>query len=262
MRLFASYLIVDWSAAARPVTGANSIWIGGAALLNPPTRSAALRALPEILSKVPKPVLCGFDFPLGFPRGAGRERLWAAIRRLLDDSEDNRNNRFDVAVDLNRLLPSPMFWGRPWQWRDHALPPQRPPRMCLPEKRLTDRGSPQPVWKLSGIGSAGGQAITGIPRVMDLRERVGAKVWPFDTGLRAPKGEPVIVAEVYPSLAGKVAGTIKDREQVMALARRFADQDARGELTALFAPRVSAEDRAAIEGDEGWILGVPGNFAG
>ena len=27
-RLFDAYIIVDWSAAAKPVTGANSIWVG------------------------------------------------------------------------------------------------------------------------------------------------------------------------------------------------------------------------------------------
>jgi hypothetical protein len=27
-RLFSAYVIVDWSAAAKPTTGADSIWIG------------------------------------------------------------------------------------------------------------------------------------------------------------------------------------------------------------------------------------------
>ncbi|MDX2149678.1 MAG: hypothetical protein SFV54_03015 [Bryobacteraceae bacterium] len=257
MTLFASHIVVDWSAASRPVTGANSVWIaGGKQLFNPPTRAAALERLRQLLRELPKPLLCGFDFPLGFPRGSGRERLWAAIRDLLQDENDNRNNRFDVAVELNTFLPSPMFWGRPWQWRGHGLSPTRPSRLCLPEKRLTDRGTPQPVWKMSGAGSAGGQALTGIPRVLKLREEFAARLWPFDTGLCVPVNQAVVFAEVYPSMVPALPDPVRDRGQVRALARHFEKLDRQGALAPLFEPPLSAEQRRWVEADEGWILGV------
>src|SRR6202012_285292 len=81
-RLFSAYVIVDWSAASKPTTGADSVWIG---VLKPDvrfrlafegyneaTRTAAEARLNTILADLKKRserVLVGFDFPLGFPRG-------------------------------------------------------------------------------------------------------------------------------------------------------------------------------------------------
>ena len=64
----------------------------------------------------------------------------------------------------------------------------------LAERRLVDLHIPsaQPCWKLLGAGSVGGQALTGIPVVRALRDdprwRDEARVWPFETGLRAAGG--------------------------------------------------------------------------
>ena len=61
-RLFDSYVMVDWSAASKPTTGKDSIWIGVYArdarlrltfrATNPATRSAAVEELTDILQSI------------------------------------------------------------------------------------------------------------------------------------------------------------------------------------------------------------------
>ncbi len=58
-RLFSAYVIVDWSAASKPVTGADSVWIGVLKRIvlfrlafesyNPETRADAEKKLATIL---------------------------------------------------------------------------------------------------------------------------------------------------------------------------------------------------------------------
>src|SRR5215475_10975884 len=99
-RLFQAYVMVDWSASSKPVTGPDSIWIGvlkrnvrfqmAFEAHNPATRAAAEALVGEILSDLRRKserVLVGFDFPLGFPRGtAAALKLTGAApwRQLLD----------------------------------------------------------------------------------------------------------------------------------------------------------------------------------
>ena len=79
--LFDAYIMVDWSAASKPVTGANSIWIGILAkdarlklqfrAVNIDTRLKARSFLEDMVGKLTKRgdrVLLGFDFSLGYPR--------------------------------------------------------------------------------------------------------------------------------------------------------------------------------------------------
>jgi hypothetical protein len=52
----------------------------------------------------------------------------------------------------------------------------------------------QPIWKLFGNGSVGGQALLGIPRLSALRNdevlEPVFRVWPFETGFeRCPVGQ-------------------------------------------------------------------------
>ncbi|HZD24707.1 MAG TPA: precorrin-8X methylmutase, partial [Alphaproteobacteria bacterium] len=80
MSLFDAYLMVDWSAAARPVTGNDSIWLcllrrrGGrlqrVALDNLATRTAARARIEALLGRVVADggrVLASFDFPNAYP---------------------------------------------------------------------------------------------------------------------------------------------------------------------------------------------------
>ncbi len=289
MAEFDAYLMVDWSAANRPRTGADSIWYclleaDRQEVRNVATRAAAWRRLGGLLRERAARgmrVLAGFDFPLGYPAGFARalglrgappwRAAWEEIARLIDDREDNRNNRFAAAAEFNRRISGRAFpfWGCPRGAVSDTLAMTRPGGYGgeLAEYRLADRAAPgaQPVWKLCYAGSAGGQALTGIPRVLALRDdpvlATVARVWPFETGLCLPsRREALIVfAEVYPSLTPLPPGATpcKDAAQVRALAGRFARAGAEGWLKRLFEPPLEAADRARVIEAEGWILGAP-----
>ena len=134
-RLFESYVMVDWSAASKPATGADSIWIGALTpdsrlklsfkASNPPTRAKAIEELSELLARCLKRgdrVLVGVDFPLGFPAGTSSalklkgepgKALRDFLLKEMKDKPDNSNNRFALAARMNRLIsdgPFP-FWG-------------------------------------------------------------------------------------------------------------------------------------------------------
>jgi hypothetical protein len=281
-RLFNAYVIVDWSAASKPSTGADSIWVG---VLkrdvrfrmtfeshNPSTRAEAEKLISGILddrAKRSERTLIGFDFNLGFPRGLAEGlklpaeippwlAVWNQIDRMVKDKADNTNNRFGVGSEINRRLtggPFP-FWGVPPKDALTTLQPKKQRAHGpgdIPEFRhaeLAAKGS-SPVWKLYYQGSVGGQAILGIPVVRRLKLARGEtmKVWPFETGWKALTeadlvGVDVVAAEVYPSLL-KVTpqpGEVKDLAQVRAVAEHFARLDEAGKLGAAFAP---AKDTAA-----------------
>jgi len=286
--MFDTFVMVDWSAAAVPHTGRDSIWIcwhapDGERLANPPTRHDAKGLLGEWLAAATargERVLLGFDFPFGYPQGfAARLRLpgppwraiWDEIAKFIKDDENNANNRFDVAAAFNERVSGGKFpfWGCP----------AAPPRACLgskhhrsheqnglAERRLIDeymRGA-QPCWKLLGAGSVGGQVLTGLPIVRALRDdprwRDRARIWPCETGLRPPEDGTIVMAEVYPSLwaVSPVADEPKDAAQVRAVARFFSERDHAGELAALFAgdPGLTHEQRQPVETEEAWTLGV------
>ena len=295
-RLFSAYVIVDWSAASKPTTGADSIWIGvlkrdvrfrmAFESFNPATRVEAEAKLNEILADLKKRserTLVGFDFPLGFPRGfAGAMKLkgepwraaWDELGKRVVDKPTNVNNRFNVAAQLNRLLtdgPFP-FWGAPAKDVQTTLTatksrPHGPED--LPELRHAEvaaKGAAS-IWKTYYNGSVGGQAIMGIPVVRRLKDARGdaARVWPFETGFK-PLTEAdladvdVVLAEVYPSLVKPLgaAGEVKDLMQVRTLAEHFARLDEAGKFGELFGPGKTAAPELVLdaEREEGWILGA------
>jgi len=286
--MFDTFVIVDWSAATVPRTGRDSIWIGwlapdGERLENPPTRHSAKTLLGEWLAAAlgrGERVLLGFDFPFGYPAGfAARlglsgppwRAVWDEIAGLVEDSEANGNNRFRIAAELNRRVSGGCFpfWGRPAGFDTPFLGPKHHRRHDsdgLPERRIVDLHIPsaQPCWKLLGTGSVGGQALTGIPVIRALRDDPRwndcARVWPFETGLRAPANGTVVIAEVYPSLwaVSPGPGEPKDAAQVRLVARFFAERDRAGELATLFAgdPQLTPEERNRVEAEEAWTLGV------
>ena len=294
-RLFDAYVMVDWSAASVPRRGRDSIWYAvlgrranGArleALENPPTRAQATEELSVRLAALidsGRRVLAGFDFPFGFPCGTAARLgyrpelgglpwriLWQALADGLEDAPDNRNNRFELAERLNARLTGEAFpfWGNVRdEARPHLLRRGRRPHGVedLAERRLCDLclRSTQPVWKLAGAGAAGSQALTGIPRVWQIRRdprlALAAHVWPFETGLRHDPRPRLVLAEVYPSLiAAAGLHATKDARQVVTIARHFAALDAAGGLEALFGGgALPAEARHRVEREEGWILGA------
>lgn len=284
-RLFSAYVIVDWSAASKPSTGADSVWIGVLKrdvrfrmhfeAHNPATRAEAEKRLGLVLDDLRKRserALVGFDFPLGFPRGFApalkltAEPVWRAVwdqlDRMVKDKADNTNNRFGVGSELNRRLtggPFP-FWGCPPK---DALTTLQPKRVRahgpddLPEFRHADlaaKGAAS-IWKLYYNGSVGGQAILGIPAVRRLKLARGeaVRIWPFETGFKAlAPGDlddvEAVVAEVYPSLVKvqPASGEVKDQAQVRATAEYFARLDEAGKLGGVFGPaKAMAADAVA-----------------
>lgn len=291
--LFDAYLIVDWSAAALPRRGRDSIWyalvlrgphgVRRAALANPATRAAATDELGRRLARLAgdgRRVLVGFDFPFGYPAGTGARldlktpywrHMWQLLSDRVEDGPDNANNRFRVAAALNRAISGAAFpfWGHPHQHRYDGLSPTKPPGYGgagLPERRLIERRVPtaKPVWQLAGNGSVGGQVLTGLPRLLALRSdpRIAmlSAVWPMETGLRHDASAQILFAEVYPSIlpSARLPGYPKDAGQVLGAARYLARLDGCGGLGAWFAgdPALSADARVLVEQEEAWILGV------
>lgn len=240
-RLFDSYVMVDWSAASKPATGADSIWIGALTpdsrlklafrASNPPTRAKAIEELSDLLSRCLKRgdrVLVGVDFPLGFPAGTSEALKlngapWRSMRDFLlkemKDKPDNSNNRFALAARMNRLIsngPFP-FWGCSKKdelttlsikkSREHGAGDVAEFRICENAVIETRKARPQPVWKIAYAGAIGGQTMTGIPAIERLRDKFpGLRIWPFELPLAKLEDEilgdaRIVVAEVLTSLS-------------------------------------------------------------
>ncbi len=216
-RLFDAYIMVDWSAASKPATGANSIWIGVLAkdarlklqfrAVNIDTRLKARAFLEDMVGKLTKRgdrVLLGFDFSLGYPAGTaaalgltkGGREPWAAMHEhlasKLKDKPDNSNARYAIAAGMNYTIskgPFP-FWGAPARDVVSTLSATKPDFANAPlaEYRIVEtllrdskKGQPKSMWQLAYTGSVGSQSLTGIPHVHALRQAwPDARIWPFE----------------------------------------------------------------------------------
>lgn len=271
MSAFDVTVIVDWSARSKPSPRKptkDSIFFGVVKgdqvdVIYHRTRSAAIQALEVIFDDAlaaGQSVLAGFDFPFGYPMGFAEAvtgkadvfALWEWLVRRIEDADDNGNNRFDVAEELNTLFPGiGPFWGCPVNRATDVLPMKGRlrHRHGLAERRAVEDLLPsaQPCWKLFTTGSVGSQVLLGIPRLQALRARYGNQlsVRPFET-----HDTPIVLAEIYPSLLNAEVrrqqrdGEILDAAQVRVLAQAFA--------------RVEGLDALLREGDpeEGWIVGL------
>ena len=276
---FDAYLMVDWSAESRPKAGPDSIWVcfkhlGGEIIENPPTRVAAYKRIRALLLQYSKlRILVGMDFPYGYPAGLA-DRLgvccwigiWNEWHNRISDKDDNSNNRFGVATDLNQLISGKAgpFWGCPQSASSDFLTKKKAPLAGLPEYRLCEPKGAQSAWKLFGAGSVGSQALMGIPHLYALRfdEQLRSEtcVWPFETGMNIPDSDKRIVhAEIYPSLIQieTETGEIRDKAQVRELARWFHKLDREDQLRDHFAgPKLTTDQHSQVKSEEGWILGV------
>lgn len=270
------------------------------------TRHAAMSHIRSFLRReieVGRRVLLGFDFAFGYPAGFAKlitaakrdsaRTLWrqlsgARAEITIEDDEKNKNNRFEVAAELNKIVtkttPVEMgpFWG---DQRKCPSVPRRDPYgggrwpedLCFEQRRETDHHAPgaQSVWKLAYSGCVGSQVLTGLPRLHGLAEEFKeATVWPFDTEFKVPNSDSsasrVVIVEIYPSLLGdaieihKGPNEILDRAQVRLNALAFSLLDDKDQLGQLFlGPRASDTNDAAkqpslrdIREEEGWIFGV------
>ena len=264
------------------------------------TRRRAIENIQKFLQHIAKKrrVLVGFDFAFGYPMGFAEAitgkpcalELWSALsgdghhkndKIVILDEEDNVNNRFAVAAELNRRvkpkeMPGP-FWGHPLT-RDqrHLSAKYANPYshgvawpFAFTMLRKTDKraSGAKTVWQLLGNGSVGSQVLLGIPALRKLRTTLGSEctVWPFDTGFSIPlngDGPRTVIVEIYPSLLGKkkdiepwmCAEEILDQAQVRLNAEAFSLLDARGGLEKLF--QIPEKDRG-VQKEEGWIFGIP-----
>lgn len=291
-RLFQAYVMVDWSASAKPATGPDSIWVGvlkrnvrfqmAFEAHNPSTRAEAEKLLNTVLDDLQRKrerTLVGFDFPLSFPRGtaAALKLQGAPWRAMLDfvskevkDLPTNVNNRFQVGAKMNRLMTGEAFpfWGAPARDEQTMLSAKRVREHGpddLPEFRLAEAAikGPSSIWKLYYQGSVGGQALTGLPVIKRLHEARKVKLWPFETGWQklVPADladTDAVFAEIYPSMFATKpnAGEVKDEAQVRGACERFNALDEKGQLAALFGPAKDDARRETVEHEEGWILGV------
>lgn len=258
---------------------------------NPATRAEGMDRLKSILADLRRRgdrVLLGFDFCLGFPRGTAARLdvkgapwsgLWGFLASNIVDKADNTNNRFAVAAKMNRLMTDEArpFWGAPPRQTQRWLQATKPIDGYgdIAEFRLTETAArakgpkiqPKSVWQMQGAGAVGGQTLIGVAAARRLLETLGesAAVWPFSTGWRAlaPADlEPLsaLIVEVYPSLfkTEPEPGEVKDATGVRGTAEALARLDDQGKLGSAFAPPKGADetDVAAVETEEGWILGV------
>jgi hypothetical protein len=294
-RLFQAYIMVDWSAATKPTTGADSIWVGvlkrnvrfqmAFEAHNPSTRAEAEKLIDAQLAELSRKserTLAGFDFPLGFPQGAAAALKlegppWRALMDFvaaeMKDKPTNANNRFQVGAKMNRLMTGEAFpfWGAPAREEQTMLSAKRAREhgpSDLPEYRLCERALKvaSSIWKLYYQGSVGGQTLTGLPIVRRLRDARGERVriWPFETGWKplaasALDGVEAVFAEIYPTqyAAKPNPGEVKDEMQVRSVVERMNALDEKGQLGALFGPAKDDPRREIAEREEGWILGAP-----
>ncbi len=294
MALFDTHIVVDWSARSKPGPRRptkDSIWwaVARDGVVEPPayvrTRHEAVIQLEALLASeaaAGRRVLAGFDFPFGYPAGVAQHltghdsafALWEWIAERIRDREDNGNNRFDVATEINGRYPGVgPCWGRPAKWPYPEVPTGGKARTRSdghpPERRLSDKHAKgaKTIWQLFYNGSVGSQALVGLPALQRLtagdRLRGRVSVWPLDGGLRVPT-EPVVFAELYPSLLRQAVETLRepgeilDAAQVRVNADAFARLDARDGLAELFSgsPALTAEQRRIVETEEAWVLGL------
>lgn len=278
--MFDRVFALDWSAANTPKRGADSIWLKetGEAALNLPTRATAMAHLETRLLRAlnrGERVLLGCDFVFGYPAGTARaltgsddwRGLWALIAGLVRDGENNASNRFEVAGELNRRLGTPLFWGHPPGRSYAALAPTRSREAyaTLAERRIaeTHLKGPQPVWKLTGVGSVGSQTLLGIARLEALRQHpvLGPEiaVWPYETGFAERFPRPITLLELYPSLFPLAPHSgPRDEAQVIAAAARLEALDRAGQLARfLSAPEnLAPATLPVLVQEEGWIAGI------
>ena len=298
MSLFHTHIIVDWSArsslsSVKP--SKDAIWWATARatsyglLVEEPEyargRYDAIKRLVSVIAAerdTNRHVFVGFDFPFGYPVGVAKHltgsanalKLWDWLYKRIENHKDNKNNRYEVAEEINQSFPGiGPFWGRPEKWIYPRVPVKKSSRTCQKfhpqEHRIADlraKGA-KTVWQLYGAGSVGSQVLVGLPAIkslisyLDIEDEVS--IWPFQTGFRVP-GTPIVIAEIYPSLTrDSIAGKrrkneILDRAQVRVNAEIFARLDDSGDLASLFwdVPNLTPSERQVVETEEGWILGL------
>ena len=277
LAMFDGYIAVDWSASVSRRHGKNSIWIAvlhpgeEVQFRNPGTRIEAIKCIAAMLNDATaggRRLLCGFDFPFGYPRGTAQsltghnnwDAVWRLIANVIEDGPDNQNKRFQAAAGLNEHFDGEgPFWGRPANPIIPGLGTNRPlngwGQNLPPRRRHIEEEVPraQEVWKLYYPGNVGSQALTGIAALeRRLRHRNDVEIWPFET---LGEGRCHVLAEIYPSLIEPWPGNgVLDQRQVHAVAVRLQELDEAG----LLVGRLQAPGNmpAVVQNEEGLFLDI------
>lgn len=273
--MFDHVIAVDWSADATrgPAKPAESkCWLaaGSKEKRSEPeyfrTRADCRERIRELAAGCPGRVLIGFDFAFGYPLTAeGRQLmpsgrgLCALLGWMIDDNDDNSNNRFLVGDHLNRRIMERTgwgegpFWGRPGHLELPDLPVTRPTKCPMPEYRQIEQTlrasskQPQSVWKLSYAGSVGSQSLLGLASVDRLLRdpEIGprCRLWPFES---TSGPETIVIGEIWPGVLPSDGHDhpIKDARQVVTIRDAILNQP---EKWTAFPEAHRAE---------GWIMGV------
>lgn len=286
---FNNLIAVDWSASNQPSPKKptkDAIWLAEATATAPPTthyfrtRHACHAYLEQRLIELrDERTLVGWDFSFGYPQGFADalgltatpawRAVWDYFSELIEDTADNKSNRFAVGAHLNRQIGAANgpFWGVPAGQASTHLHPKRNftfPVGQLAERRYVETLHPrmQSAWQLAYTGSVGSQSLLGIPYVRRLRDHETlhdvSRIWPFES-LGARAGATILHAEIYPSLLTlPKLDAIPDREQVEGYVQWLQQRQADGTLPALLS-KPWGEDQSLhrrVTEEEGWVLGL------
>lgn len=275
MTRFDLVIAVDWSADSKPGPATpkkDAIWLAFGTSDDRPlpeyhrTRNSAIERIADLAMSHQGSTLIGFDFAFGYPTlpsaylPNGRA-LCEFLAERIEDREDNRNNRFDVAQELNREIAAANgwaegpFWGRPSHLDLPDLPTtmprecQAPPYRTIEVQLRTDRKAIQSAWKLAYPASVGSQTLLGLPAIHRLLTHAQladrAQLWPFEP--MPDRSDSITIAEIWPGLIehDHIDHDIRDARQVIAVRDHF-----------LSSTNLTVANPMALS--EGWILGVPG----
>ena len=247
------------------------------------TRFSLMARIYEVLEvelSLGRRTLIGFDFNLGYPIGFAKQltgevfglAVWRWISERLEDNIENKNNRFEVAAQVNAMFPGVgPFWGAPHNVRYDQLPQKGTDRFGhgMREFRETEIVSKtaQSAWKLFTTGSVGSQALLGIHHLFRLKSWLGQRsvVFPLETGHTIPE-HAVIIGEIYPSyykfdyafpLLEKYPEAhyhVEDARQVRQVCDYFATLITDEKKLKVLFPDSGVKKNILTE--EGWIFGV------
>ncbi len=282
MTMFNGYIMTNWSGASSRVYRTSSIFVvslidGKEEVKDFSTRARAhdyITCIMDKASKNKKRLLLCFDFAFGYPAKAydelgckNWEKLWELINTEIDDSDSNKNNRFDVANKLNLLFAGEgPFWGKPANYTQYKnILTNRPKRFAKGSNdplqfRTIETHIPnaKSVWQLAYNGCVGSKTLMGIPALQKLKEHkeIDCVIWPFEN---IDDTDKHVIAEIYPAIWDEKKSQMTIEERLCRTLKIISCLDKNGTLKNL----LQAPHRHPCKNDiikkEGWILGVDKN---
>lgn len=258
--MFERYIGIDYSGARTPTDSLKGLRVyesrrgfTAAEVLPPPsprkywTRRGLAEWLASTFEKGPIPTFVGIDHAFSFPY-----KYFTAYDMILDWPTFLADFRAHWPTDDDNMYVDFIRDGR---HGNGAARSGNPRWRRLTELRARTAKS---VFHFDVQGTVAKSTHSGLPWLLYLRERLGARVffWPFD-GWRPPLDTSVI-AEVYPAIWSRMfpqADRTPDQQDAFAITEWVRREDERGSLETCFQPLLSAHEES-IARIEGWIFGV------